>query len=284
MTQLNESATRIQLRGLIAAVILAIILAIGITAGAFILSFSVLTDLARQAGIPTDLAWLFPLIVDGAILGATIGAVTLNKISGTSQGKAFFLWLLVAVVLISVAGNAYHAWSAAETAATALAPLPAALIAVIPPALILAWTHGIGILIKAIGNAYREDANAVTGQPADVATVSHTATAVAEPVPLSEPVAEPVAEPFAEPVAHGQPVSELLAFWAASELSEAVKTTAQLRIAHPDWTFARLAEETGAKAASTALRRYKSAEAAAIEAGFHAPPLPELEAPILVSA
>lgn len=315
MNQLNEAAARIQLRGLIAAVILAILLAIGITAGAFVLSFSVLTDLARQAGIPTDLAFLFPLIVDGAILGATIAAVTLNRISGTSQGKAFFLWLLVAVVCISVAGNAYHAWSAAEsaarnaaTAATSLAPLPAALIAVIPPLLVLAFTHGISVLIKAIGSAYREAAGAVADQPADVAPVAAEpvrATAAAAPVrptvvesaPLPETVAETVApvasvadllaeavaevEPVAEPVADGQTVAELLAFWAASELPDAVKITARLRVENPDWTFARLAEQTNAAAASTALRRYKRAETVALAAGFTAPPLP-LDTPIVV--
>lgn len=329
MNQLNERAARIQLRGLIAAVILAMLLAIGITAGAFVLSFSVLTDLARQAGIPTDLAFLFPLIVDGAILGATIAAVTLNKISGSSQGKAFFLWLLVAVVCISVAGNAYHAWSAAEsaarnaaTAATSLAPLPAALIAVIPPLLVLAFTHGISVLIKAIGSAYREAAGVVADQPADVAPVAAEpvpATVAAAPVrpavvesaPLPEPVAEavavviadpdpvaetvapvasvaepvaevePVAEAVAEPVADGQTIAELLAFWAASELPDAVKITARLRVENPDWTFARLAEQTNAAAASTALRRYKRAETVALAAGFTAPPLP-LDTPIVV--
>lgn len=167
MTDLNLRAARIQLYGLIAAVVLAILIAIGITTGAFVLSFAVLRDLAHQGGMPVDLAWIFPAIVDGAILGATIAAVVLSKINGSAMGKRFFIWLLVSVVCISVAGNAYHAYKAAEEAArnvaagidigtTPLTPTGAALIAIIPPLLVLAFTHGIGILIKAIGTAYAE--------------------------------------------------------------------------------------------------------------------------------
>ncbi|MFZ2177934.1 MAG: DUF2637 domain-containing protein [Rhodococcus sp. (in: high G+C Gram-positive bacteria)] len=142
-------------------------LALGITACAFVLSFAVLRDLAQQAGMPTELAFLFPLIVDGAILGATIAAVALSKISGNDKGKSFFMGLLVAVVCISVVGNAYHAFKGAEQSAlraaagidvgtTPLTPAASAVIAVIAPLLVLAFTHGAGILIQAIGNAYTD--------------------------------------------------------------------------------------------------------------------------------
>ncbi|WP_206663641.1 DUF2637 domain-containing protein [Prescottella subtropica] len=167
MTDLNLRAARVQLYGLIAALVFAILVAIGLTGGAFTLSFSVLRDLATQALMPAQWAWILPAVVDGAILGATIAVVVLSKINGSDEGKKFFVRLLVAVVCISVIGNAYHAYKAAEEAARKVAagidigfvpltPAAAALIAVIPPLLVLAFSHGIGILIKAIGTAYTE--------------------------------------------------------------------------------------------------------------------------------
>ena len=172
MNDLNLKAARIQLRALIAALVVAILIAVGITAGAFVLSFAVLRDLALQATLPYWLTWIFPAIVDGAIFGATIAVVALSKISGSSAGKRFFLGLAIAVVLISVIGNAVHAYKAAEISGRnvaagidlgyiPLAPTGAALIAIIPPLLVLAFTHGVGILIKAIGTAHSEYAEVV---------------------------------------------------------------------------------------------------------------------------
>lgn len=186
MTDLNLRAARIQLYGLIAALVFAILVAIGLTAGAFTLSFSVLRDLATQGLMPAQWAWIFPTIVDGAILGATIAVVVLSKITGSDEGKRFFVGLLVAVVCISVVGNAYHAYKAAQEAARKiaqgidigfipLAPVGAAVIAIIAPVLVLAFSHGIGILIKAIGNAYAEYnelVNAVASADATTETVA----------------------------------------------------------------------------------------------------------------
>ncbi len=167
MIDLNIRAARIQLHALIAALIVAIAIAIGITTGAFVLSFAVQRDLALQAGIPQYLTWIFPAIVDGAILRATIAVVALSKIGGSATGKRFFLWLAVVVVFISVFGNAYHAHRSGQAAATTIAagidlgyaplsPTGASLIAIIPPSPALAFTHGVGILIKAIGTAHTE--------------------------------------------------------------------------------------------------------------------------------
>ncbi|ULD38966.1 DUF2637 domain-containing protein [Rhodococcus qingshengii] len=188
MDNLSLRAARIRLYNLIGSVAIAILIAVGITAGAFVLSFSVLEDLARQAQMPLDKAFLFPLIVDGAILGATVGTIVLSKIDGSDTGKRFFLFLLVAVVWISVIGNAYHAYMAAQKAAVKFAadgagvmpltPTAAAVIATIPPLLVLAFTHGIGLLIRAIGAAYSEYNDALRaverGEQVSVAEVSET--------------------------------------------------------------------------------------------------------------
>ncbi len=132
MTDFNLRAARLQLYGLLAAVLLAALLAAGITTGAFILSFSVLKDLAVQGMLPpAEHAWIFPAIVDGGILGATIAVIVLSKISGSAKGRNFFLCLLIAVVFVSVAGNAYHAYRAAQDAAQTIAG--GAILGVQPP-------------------------------------------------------------------------------------------------------------------------------------------------------
>lgn len=354
MTDLHMRAARLQLYALIAALLLATGIAAGITTGAFVLSFAVQRDLAHQAGIPQHLTWVFPAIVDGAILGATIAVVALSKIGGTTPGKTFFTTLAVAVVFISVYGNAYHAYQGAgnverlvaagrDPGYMPLSPTGAALIAVIPPLLVLAFTHGIGILIKAIGNAYTDhnalmhapgatpgaapgasdDAHTAPTHPAPAAERDHTGVvasttagpehgegrtvddAVAAPIERRNGVAAQqitdvtsladVAHLVAAEIAalddttaptkarvHStrhdlQTTENLLAFLEGTDLDPIVKQTAALKINHPEWTFATLAEETGAKAASTALRRYKKAEGTARAAGFTIPPLPDLD-------
>lgn len=64
MTDFNLRAARIQLGALLVALVVAILIALGITTGAFVLSFAVQRDLARQALIPEHLTWIFPAIVD----------------------------------------------------------------------------------------------------------------------------------------------------------------------------------------------------------------------------
>ena len=361
MTDFNLRAARLQLYGLLAAVLLAALLAAGITTGAFILSFSVLKDLAVQGMLPAEHAWIFPAIVDGGILGATIAVIVLSKISGSAKGRNFFLCLLIAVVFVSVAGNAYHAYRAAQDAAQTiaggailgfnpLAPTVAPIIAVIPPLLVLAFTHGIGILIKAIGSAFTEyselvkaaDATSTSvAAPDDISgadpraaatsapTIAWTSTEPAEPRPVTKtdewssdaaaasertPVAHDVAliahdvasvahhvasvapegtpSPTPEMVvaddtataaivetapAPEQSTRALLEFIdQVPGLSDEVRETARMKISTPDLTFAAIAEQTGGVATSTALRRYKKAEEAALKAGFAMPPLPDL--------
>ena len=165
MNDFSLRAARIQLGALLAALALAIVIALGITTGAFVLSFAVQRDLARQALIPEHLTWIFPAIVDSAILGATIAIVIISKLNMNKRDRGFYIALAVSVVVISILGNAYHAYHAAIAAREfiggggdlgfiPLAPAIAAAIAIIPPALVLAFTHGITILVKAVGMAY----------------------------------------------------------------------------------------------------------------------------------
>ncbi|WP_370185720.1 DUF2637 domain-containing protein [Rhodococcus wratislaviensis] len=358
MNDLSIRAARIQVRALIAALIVAISIAVGITTGAFVLSFAVQRDLALQAGIPHYLTWIFPAIVDGAILGATISVVALSKIGGSATGKRFFLWLAVVVVFISVFGNAYHARRAGEEAArniaagidlgfTPLTPTGASLIAIIPPLLVLAFTHGVGILIKAIGTAHteynalcnditssadeeRESSGTVSSQlnpqvpghngrhdftsidsidsnasntgvgvdPAEIQVMDASRDATSNDIAEDGTTRVDGCAGEDDVVAEGatddldvacneiatpetlvlpdelQTTEYLLAFIESSKLDPIVKETARLKIEHPDATFAALAEATGEKWASTALRRYNKAKDLAVDAGFRTPPLP----------
>lgn len=104
-----------------------------IAMGAFVLSFTALTDLAESAGIRSDLTWIWPLIVDGLIVVATIGVVAL-----AGREDAWYPWvLLVAASVVSIAANAVHA----TFHATSVPALMAALIAAVPPLVLMAVTH-----------------------------------------------------------------------------------------------------------------------------------------------
>ena len=103
---------------------------------AFWLSFEALRDLARLAGIPTGQAWLWPLIVDGVILQATISVVALRE---AEQAARRFAWILLAAGSgVSVAANITHALLTADARVPGLV---AALVASIPPLVLVAMTH-----------------------------------------------------------------------------------------------------------------------------------------------
>ncbi|MDF3319867.1 DUF2637 domain-containing protein [Rhodococcus sp. C3V] len=209
MTDFNLRAARIQLGALLVALVVAILIALGITTGAFVLSFAVQRDLARQALIPEHLTWIFPAIVDSAIFGATIAIVILSKLKVSRWDKRFYIALAVGVVSISILGNAYHAFHAAVAAQATvdsggvlgfvpLAPAVAAAIAIIPPVLVLAFTHGVGILIKAIGAAHAQYSELVRSDDYTLALNEDVDTAVyvnaaAEVAPIETAVdVEPV--------------------------------------------------------------------------------------------
>jgi hypothetical protein len=124
------------------AVAVAITAAIGVSS--FILSFAVLSDPARRTGSWTGwLPYLWPGVVDGAIVLATMGIVVTAAYPDQRKNRQFF-WVMLAVgALVSIGGNALHA------ILPATAPLPAALafsVACVPPAGILGSTHAVQIM------------------------------------------------------------------------------------------------------------------------------------------
>jgi hypothetical protein len=108
---------------------------------AFWLSYRSLTRLAEMSGIHDP--WLWPLIVDGVIVVATVAAVAMAGRRG-----AWYPWLLlVCGAVVSVTANAIQAWLADVEV-----PHPmAAAVASIPPVVLLAITHLTVVLSRPDG-------------------------------------------------------------------------------------------------------------------------------------
>ena len=137
------------------AMITAVVGTVFIAAGAFWLSFTSLSDLARRSGLDPAQSWVWPLIVDGIIVVATVAAVALAR-----SRVAWYPWmLLIAGAAISVAANAIHA----IVADSIEVPLSlAASVSAVPPLVLLAITHLTSVLMR----APRKTASAEATSPA----------------------------------------------------------------------------------------------------------------------
>jgi len=153
-----------------------------IAAGAFWLSFTALADLAGRSGIAGEQAWIWPLLVDGLIVVATIAVVALD-----GHRTAWYPWaLLIAGAGASVTANAIHAVVTADTDVPALL---AAAVAAVPPLVLLASTHLTVVLTR--------------GSTTPPAT-EPTPTDVTEPIPAS-PAAPATAITVEQPVSQLDP-------------------------------------------------------------------------------
>lgn len=117
----------------------------GLVLGAFLLSSVALAQLAADAHIPLYLAWIWPLVVDGAIYQATTAVMALGdrKEPEAVDARRWFQWMLTGGVMVSVAANVLHAWT---MLGNELAWWQIAAIAVAPPLLLMVGTHGATIL------------------------------------------------------------------------------------------------------------------------------------------
>lgn len=115
-------------------VITAITGTIAIAAGAFWLSFIALTNLAQRSGYAAEQAWVWPLIVDGIIVVATVATVAI-----AGQRSAWYPWfLLMCGAGISVTANFIHA---ILTADPEVPWILAGSVASVPSLVLLAITH-----------------------------------------------------------------------------------------------------------------------------------------------
>ncbi len=158
--------------------------------GAFWLSFTALADLARRSGTTAQLSWVWPLIVDGVIVVATISVVALSH-HGARATR--YPWLLLAGgAAVSVSANVTHALVVADAA---VPPLLAALVASVPPVVLLAITH----LTVELTRYHRTDPNGSVKTPEWTSRIEHAAGV---PSPIATTQKGPTAQAALEPVTH----------------------------------------------------------------------------------
>lgn len=117
-----------------------------IAVGAFVLSFASLTDLAARSGINPALAWIWPIIIDGLIVAATVAIVAL---AGHRPKVLAYPWALLFLgAVASTAANAVHAIIAVDQAHGGVPPVVSAVMAAMPPLVLLAITHLTVILVQ----------------------------------------------------------------------------------------------------------------------------------------
>jgi len=158
----------------------AVLVVLAIGAAAFVLSFAALRDLAIMAHTDKNLAWLFPVIVDGTIIQATIAVLALAD----SPERTFFTRVLIAGATVSIGGNIAHAVVSGHG-------ILAAILAVIAPAALLLDTHGLAVLLRARKPVPPTEvpAAAVVAEPeATEDPVPDVVPAVSVPAPAVSPV------------------------------------------------------------------------------------------------
>ncbi|MEU7634337.1 DUF2637 domain-containing protein [Nocardia sp. NPDC049220] len=159
----------------------AAVIILGVGVAAFRLSFTTLADLAVLARVPARDAWLFPVIVDGTILLSTAGLLA----SSDRSDRRFFLAVLVIGAGVSVAGNSLHSVASGH-------PLPgwaAAIVAAVAPVSLLADTHGLALLFRAV---QRHSAADVVADIAAVSVAGEPAWTDPDPAVTVDPVPVPV--------------------------------------------------------------------------------------------
>jgi hypothetical protein len=63
-------------------------------------------------------SWLWPLIIDGTIIPATLGIVALAPYRDQLRNRGFFWVVLGIAALVGVGGNSLHAWLATDQLAS----------------------------------------------------------------------------------------------------------------------------------------------------------------------
>lgn len=150
-----------------------------IAAGAFVLSFASLTDLAARAGIFPALAWIWPIIIDGLIVAATVAIVAL---AGHDRRTLAYPWALLFLgALVSTAANSVHAIITVDQNHGGVPPAVSAVVAAMPPLVLLAITHLTVILVQKAAPA-----PAPKKKPTRAAGARRSAALTHEPAPAPE--------------------------------------------------------------------------------------------------
>lgn len=166
--------------------IVALAITVGVAAASFALSFNALRDLATRGHIPRDQAWLWPLVVDGTIVLATLGVVVTAAHPLQRKARVFFWAVLVVSAAVSILCNALHA---ILPTGQPLNSWLTAFLAAVAPAALLATTHGVTLFARlqrwdttarnARVTSWREPANNESANSDETQHVSRTAMSAA---------------------------------------------------------------------------------------------------------
>ena len=123
----------------------AVWLTVGIATVSFVLSFTSLRELAAMSAWPGWPSWLWPLIIDGTIILATLGIVSFAPYRNQFWNQVF-LWLVLGIAaLVSLGGNSFHAWLSTSHLPGWMR-IGSAGLACVPPAALLGTTHILAML------------------------------------------------------------------------------------------------------------------------------------------
>ncbi|MFZ2176775.1 MAG: DUF2637 domain-containing protein, partial [Rhodococcus sp. (in: high G+C Gram-positive bacteria)] len=276
---------------------------------AFTLSFDSLRQLAVEIGVRPGFSWMAPVAIDIAQAAATIGLVEL-KAEKYRTSRAYCRAFAVVTVLLSVAGNGYHAYQLAVRNAARVAagedlgfipqPAPAALgMAMIFPLLWLGLLHMFTLMLRALREerAHALQAPATKRAPvierAAPVALTHAVAPEATRAPQHvEAAAELGAirtgnvnivappkqqvEPVVARTRNGWPQTHegLTQFLRECTLPDPVKDVAEMLVREPHLKQVTVAQQINVDR-STVCRRWKSFVAAAEDEGFTVPPLPQ---------
>lgn len=144
----DESEFRISFKVLLAACIAAVVITAIIAVGSFSLSFASLWDLAERAGYPHRLAMVWPVVVDLAIVLATVAVIVLGPAGMGNRNQRLYFWAVLTFGgVVSVGGNWLHGYLPHGQ------PLPgwlAGIISAVAPVSLLAVAHGANILLRVL--------------------------------------------------------------------------------------------------------------------------------------
>lgn len=125
----------------------AVIIDVVICAAACVLSFSALREVAARTAWPGHLAWLFPVIVDGTQVLASMALVAFSAYPEQRSARRYFWALLTLGVTASVSGNAIHALMPnPDLPAQPFGPWIAVAIGCVPSLAVVGTTHALSIL------------------------------------------------------------------------------------------------------------------------------------------
>ena len=158
-----------------------------IAVGAFILSFASLTDLAARSGINPQLAWIWPIIVDGLIVAATVAIVAL---AGHERKTLVYPWALLFLgAVVSTAANAVHAIIAVDQTHGGVPPTVSSIMTAMPPVVLLAITHLTVLLVQKSAPARAPKKKPTKSSPAAKAPAPRVTAATKPSAPGPQPTA-----------------------------------------------------------------------------------------------